>query len=113
MGLFFLARKAAKPQRKTLLFTSSSYPVGIPILPIYFLGESPESFEDVPILLVDRQARDYHILQPLERTNRFIDALFHKGLLDWLRGVIEVGKKALFDPSMIPLATSLFKLCIP
>ncbi len=71
-GIFF-ARKAAKPQRKTPLFTSSSYPVGIPILPIYFLGESPEGFEDVPILLVDRQARDHYTLQPLKGTNRFIE----------------------------------------
>jgi hypothetical protein len=58
-----------------------SYPVGIPILPIYFLGESPEGFEDVPIILVDRQARDHYTLEPLEGTNRFIDALFHKGIL--------------------------------
>jgi hypothetical protein len=58
-----------------------SYPVGIPILPIYFLGESPEGFEDVPIILVDRQARDHYTLEPLEGTNGFIDALFHKGIL--------------------------------
>ena len=27
-----------------------SYPSGIPILSVYFLGESPEGFEDIPIL---------------------------------------------------------------
>ena len=30
--------------------------------------------------------------------------------MDWLRGVSEVGKKGLFDPLMIPLATNLIDL---
>ena len=30
---------------------------------------------------MDRQARDHYTLEPLEGTNRFIDALFHKGIL--------------------------------
>jgi hypothetical protein len=57
------------------------YPVGIPVLPIYFLGEPPEGFEDVPILLVDLLARDRRTMAPLKGTNSFIDALFHKGIL--------------------------------
>ena len=57
------------------------YPVGIPVLPIYFLGEPPEGFEDVPILLVDLVARDRRTMAPLKGTNSFIDALFHKGIL--------------------------------
>ena len=76
------------------------YPVGIPVLPIYFLGEPPEGFEDVPILLVDLVARNRRTMAPLKGTNSFIDALFHKGIIDLLRGESSRGQKGSFSPTL-------------
>ena len=46
------------------------YPVGVPVLPIYFLGEPPEGFEDVPILLVDLVARNRRTMAPSKEPTR-------------------------------------------
>jgi hypothetical protein len=76
------------------------YPVGVPVLPIYFLGDPPEGFEDVPILLVDLVARNRRTMAPLKGTNSFIDALFHKGIIDLLRGESSRGQKGSFSPTL-------------
>jgi len=54
---------------------------GIPILPIYFLGEPPEGFEEVPILLIDRVPVDWYTRTPLNGTNSFLKSLFHQGII--------------------------------
>ena len=64
---------------KTL--SGQKYKVGVPILLIYFLGERLEHFEEVPILLLDWSAKDSRTLTPLNGTNHFLEALFHKGLI--------------------------------
>ena len=50
LRVLFFCSQSRKAAKKNAAFYPRRDPVGIPILPIYFLGESPEGFEDVPIL---------------------------------------------------------------
>ncbi|HMQ46050.1 MAG TPA: hypothetical protein PKA00_01220 [Saprospiraceae bacterium] len=57
------------------------YKSGLPILPIYILGEQVEGFEDIPVIHVDRCIRDRHTGQVLDVHNQFIESLFHQGII--------------------------------
>ncbi len=57
------------------------YKSGIPILPLYFLGERLEGFEGIPIINVDRVIRDRYTREVIGEKNHFIDALFHQGIV--------------------------------
>lgn len=54
---------------------------GLPILPIYILGEKVEGFDDIPVIHVDRCIRDRHTGQVLDVHNQFIESLFHQGII--------------------------------
>ncbi len=54
---------------------------GIPILPIYFLGEPLEGFEETPLILVDRVPVDLYTRASLNGTNPFLNSLFHAGIV--------------------------------
>lgn len=53
------------------------YKMGLPILPIYFLGERIEGFDDVPVITVNRTIRDRYTDTILDVNHNFIDSLFH------------------------------------
>ncbi len=58
-----------------------SYKSGLPILPIYILGERIRGFEEVPIINIDLAISDRYSGQPIYGRHHFIDALFHKGII--------------------------------
>ncbi len=57
---------------------------GIPILPIYFLGEPLEGFEETPLILIDRVPVDLCTRAPFNGTNPFLNSLFHKSAIQLL-----------------------------
>jgi len=54
---------------------------GIPILPIYILGERMVGFDDSPVILVNRCVRDRHTQEILGEGHHFIESLFHEGII--------------------------------
>ena len=54
---------------------------GIPILPIYILGQCLPGFEKVPVMGVKSVLEDRQSARQLPGTNHFIESLFHKGLI--------------------------------
>lgn len=54
---------------------------GLPILPIYILGEKLEGFEGIPVIHADRCIRDRHTRELIEERNHFIESLFHQGII--------------------------------
>ncbi len=61
--------------------TGRKYKKGIPILPIYILGEKIGGFERIPVISVDRCIRDRYTQEIIEARNYFIEALFHQGII--------------------------------
>lgn len=61
--------------------TGRRYKSGLPILPIYILGEKVEGFESVPVINVDRCIRDRYTREVIEERNHFIESLFHQGII--------------------------------
>lgn len=61
--------------------TGRRYKSGIPILPIYILGEKIGGFEDIPVIYVNRCIRDRYTKEILEQRNHFIESLFHQGII--------------------------------
>lgn len=61
--------------------TGREYKVGIPILPIYILGEKLPGFEDIPVIHVDNCIRDSYTKEILGEGNHFIMSLFHEGVI--------------------------------
>ncbi|MEZ4988612.1 MAG: hypothetical protein R2795_26930 [Saprospiraceae bacterium] len=59
---------------------------GIPILPIYFLGE-PMRFEDIPVLLVNRCVPRPPYAEILAESHHFIESLFHEGIIVHIPGI--------------------------
>jgi len=57
------------------------YRVGIPILPIYILGEKLPGFEDSSVISVNNCIRDEITQEVFEVRNHFIDTLFHRGVI--------------------------------
>jgi len=57
------------------------YKAGIPILPIYFLGEPIEGFGNSPVIKINRNIKDRFTNEVIEERNIFIDALFHEGII--------------------------------
>jgi hypothetical protein len=57
------------------------YGAGIPIFPIFILGEGLEGFEGVPVVKVSNHVSDHHNDEPLHQENVFISSLFHEGLV--------------------------------
>jgi hypothetical protein len=58
-----------------------NYKMGLPILPIYFLGERIEGFDSVPVIMVNRTIRDRFTNKVIDERHNFIDALFHEGII--------------------------------
>ena len=58
-----------------------NYKSGIPILPIYFLGEKIEGFDEVPIIKVSKAIKDRYTDSVLDTRHNFIDSLFHEGII--------------------------------
>jgi len=54
---------------------------GIPILPIYILGERLPGFDHIPIISVDKCIRDLYTKEILGESNHFIETLFHNGII--------------------------------
>jgi hypothetical protein len=54
---------------------------GIPILPIYFLGETFSGFEEYPVLHIDKVVKDRFNSKVLSQESKFIDSLFHEGII--------------------------------
>jgi hypothetical protein len=54
---------------------------GIPMLPIYILGERLGGFDGVPVIHVDRCIRDRHTREVIEARSHFIESLFHQGII--------------------------------
>ncbi|MEZ4988736.1 MAG: hypothetical protein R2795_27555, partial [Saprospiraceae bacterium] len=67
--------------------TGRTVKLGIPILPIYFLGEPMRGFEDIPVLLVNRCVRDRHTREILAESHHFIESLFHEGIIVHIPGI--------------------------
>ena len=61
--------------------TGREYSPGIPILPIYILGERLYGFEHIPVITVDNCIRDNFSKEILAEANQFTKALFHQGVL--------------------------------
>ncbi len=61
--------------------TGKKFKMGIPILPIYILGERLPGFEHIPIISVDRCIRDQYTQEIYGEANHFIESLFHKGII--------------------------------
>lgn len=57
------------------------YKSGIPILPIYILGEKIEGFDGIPVINVNRVIQDRYTKQIIDERNHFIDSLFHQGII--------------------------------
>jgi len=57
------------------------FKAGMPILPIYFLGEPIEGFGDSPVIKINRNIKDRYTNEVIEERNIFIDALFHEGII--------------------------------
>lgn len=57
------------------------YKAGIPIYPIFILGEGIEEYLDIPVLLIDNCVRDRHTQEVIDEKGDFIPSLFHKGLV--------------------------------
>jgi hypothetical protein len=58
-----------------------NYKMGLPILPIYILGERIEGFDNVPVIIVNRTIKDRYTDQVIDEKHHFIDALFHDGII--------------------------------
>ncbi|MFM8449536.1 MAG: hypothetical protein ACKOAY_05475, partial [Haliscomenobacter sp.] len=84
---------------------NSPYKQGIPVLPIYFLGEKIDIYEGVPVILVQHivKNRQTETLIPYKHT--FIESLFHEGIIVHVPGLQKNVKDELeqlltiFDPS--------------
>jgi hypothetical protein len=61
--------------------TGRRYKSGLPILPIYILGEKVEGYEDMPVINVNRCIRDRYTREVVEVRNHFIESLFHEGII--------------------------------
>jgi hypothetical protein len=61
--------------------TGRRYKSGLPILPIYILGEKVEGFDSMPVIHVDRCIRDRYTSEVIEVRNHFIESLFHQGII--------------------------------
>jgi hypothetical protein len=58
-----------------------NYKMGLPILPIYFLGERIEGFDEIPVIMVNKTIRDRFTNNILDVSHNFISALFHEGII--------------------------------
>ena len=58
-----------------------SYHSGIPILAVYFIGEPMKGFEGIPVIRIEKTLKDRHTNKTLDKTNPFIEALFHEGII--------------------------------
>jgi AraC-like DNA-binding protein len=61
--------------------TGRRYKSGLPILPIYILGEKIDGYEDMPVINVNRCIRDRYTREVVEVRNHFIESLFHEGIV--------------------------------
>ncbi len=61
--------------------TKTEYKTGIPILPIYFLGEANIDFKDHPIIKINKVIKDRYTGEILNTRDKFIDSLFHEGII--------------------------------
>ena len=61
--------------------TGRRYKSGLPILPIYILGEKIDGYEDMPVINVNRCIRDRYTREVVEARNHFIESLFHEGIV--------------------------------
>ncbi len=61
--------------------TGRRYKSGLPILPIYILGEKVEGYDDMPVINVNRCIRDRYTREVVEVRNHFIESLFHEGII--------------------------------
>ena len=59
----------------------NTFKSGIPILPIYFLGESFSEFSNYPVIHITRTVKDRYSNEVLSSKTKFIDALFHEGII--------------------------------
>jgi hypothetical protein len=57
------------------------YGAGIPIFPIFILGEGLEGFEGVPVVKVSNLVSDQYNGEPIQQESVFISSLFHEGLI--------------------------------
>jgi hypothetical protein len=55
--------------------------IGIPILSIYFIGERLKGIRNVPVILIGHSIVDQYGMEPVDGTNSFVEALFHKGII--------------------------------
>jgi len=60
---------------------NQSYKAGIPVFAIYFLGYSLDSYQDVPVLLVNSTVTDRYTNEVLSKSEPFITSLFHEGMI--------------------------------
>ncbi len=61
--------------------TGKQYKSGIPILPIYILGEKIEGFDAIPVIHVDCTVKDRYTQEIIVKRNQFIESLFHQGII--------------------------------
>jgi hypothetical protein len=59
----------------------NTFKSGIPILPIYFLGESFSEFRNYPVIHITRSVKDRYSHEILSPKTKFIDSLFHEGII--------------------------------
>jgi hypothetical protein len=59
----------------------NTFKSGIPILPIYFLGESFSEFANYPVIQITRTVKDRYSNELLSSKTKFIDSLFHEGII--------------------------------
>jgi predicted RNase H-like HicB family nuclease len=61
--------------------TGRKIKTGIPILPVYILGELMIGFEDTPVIQINRCIRDRYTQEVIGEGSHFIDSLFHEGVI--------------------------------
>jgi hypothetical protein len=57
------------------------YKAGLPILPVYILGDKIDVFSGVPVLDIETNIRSRFTGETFEESNHFIESLFHKGII--------------------------------
>lgn len=61
--------------------TGRQVKTGIPILPVYILGELMIGFKDTPVIQINRCIRDRYTQEVISEGSHFIDSLFHDGII--------------------------------
>jgi len=57
------------------------YKAGLPILPVYILGDKIDVFSGVPVLDIETNIRSRFTGETFQESNHFIESLFHKGII--------------------------------